>query len=113
MQLELQNLWRPAATVFVLGWLLTIGLGINQAMNHLTSAFQQLQYPSQTSSTTNIPKPVNIDDAFIADILLMTLAKTAGTQKIVVYFSFLGLFLQGISFSPIKEKSGNRSRKSL
>lgn len=112
MQLELQNIGRPAAAALVLGRLLTPGVGTNQALSHLRAEFQQSQYPSQTSSTAYIPKLVNIDHTFKADIFLLGLVENTATQKKVFYSSFSGLFPQGISFLPIRQKSINENRKS-
>jgi len=109
MQLELQNIWRPAAAVLVLGWLLVLGLTASSDFNHLLAEPQLPENSIQASTKANASEPVNLDYSSIADMFLMGTVEETATPEIAVAElpeTRLDLSLRGLFVSQGSELSG-------
>ena len=109
MQLELQNIWRPAAAVLVLGWLLVLGLTASSDFNHLLAEPQLPENSIQASTKANASAPVNLDYSSIADMFLMGTVEETATPEIAVAElpeTRLDLSLRGLFVSQGSELSG-------
>ena len=84
MQLELQNIGRPAAAALVLGWLLALGLTARSDFNHLLAEPQLPKNSIQASTKANASEPANLDYPSIADIFLMGTVEETATPEIAL-----------------------------
>lgn len=108
MQLELQNLWRPAAIFGFLAWIMLLGLSAQQDVKHLRETPHTTESSTHTSS--DVPKLSKLDFSSIADMFLMGTPKQT-SQLIEINLAQLpetrlNLSLRGVFASRGSELSG-------